>query len=135
MHNEPRDVLPVQKKRSTWLLWVAGASALVVTLLWWRGSFTNWDLVSDETKLAGLTPEEVIAKLGTPSFDPRKPYGSPTKLASAKNPYGPTTLPATVPAWSEATDGPLSLGYFKGWHTYSIDFENGRVKHVRHTMK
>jgi hypothetical protein len=60
-----------------------------------------------ERNLLGLTPDEVINRLGKPSMDPRRL------------------------GWREDRDGPLFLNYGWNWTTTSIKFENGHAVQVR----
>ena len=74
-----------------------------------------------ERHLLGLTPDEVVRRLGKPDFDPR---------------YPPGWKPGEPPYWQdEAKDGPLHLGYAQGWNRCVIRFEGGRVSSVGFVWK
>jgi hypothetical protein len=86
------------------LYWVASFSPL-------NGIWMFWEAKYDEKNLLGLTSAQVIQRLGPPSYDPRTIiFGS------------------TQPSWTdEKDDGPLVLGYYSGWATCAIKFQNDRV--------
>jgi hypothetical protein len=71
----------------------------------------------DESRLIGLTRDEVLHRLGPPSFDPKS---APIY----------TTRP-----WNDAEDGPQWLGYYQGWATCSITFKDGKVDSVTRSWK
>jgi len=118
-------------KFKTAYIWIAVPILMILTceglwkyLLW--GADTPDPVVSMDA-IGGLTPEQVISRLGPPDSDPRNPVrGAP---------------PGYKPWTSEAEDGPLQLLYNDGdfpdsffhphfGHDYSIIFENGRVSQV-----
>jgi hypothetical protein len=69
----------------------------------------------DQSRLIGLTSAQVIQRLGKPSHDPRVIWRG-----------------STQPSWTgEPSDGPLVFGYYQGWATCRIEFENDRVVSVR----
>jgi hypothetical protein len=91
----------------------AGAAALYLTSCLWWGVWINWEPKYDLRNLVGLTPAQVVQRLGPPSFDPRVTDG-----------------------WkSEQEDGPLSLGYTSGVYSITIRFNNDRVFRVDHYTK
>src|SRR5689334_1441194 len=89
---------------------------LTVFAVWvYRG--VRGDARMSVKKLKGLTPEQVIARVGPPEYDPRLPtYGSWT------------------PA-DEASGDPLKFYYHDPWsllgHEYAIVFRGGRVVDVK----
>jgi len=74
--------------------------------------------------LLGLTHQQVIDRLGEPSFDPSKSY-----------PFGghaSASWTTTQPEWtSEAESGPLFILYNLRWTTCRIEFHNDRVIDVQ----
>ena len=65
-------------------------------------------------RLRGLTPDQVITRLGAPTTDTRKSY----------------------PDVGPQPPGKFSLGYFRAWgDTYRVDFEQDRVVDVQHFVK
>jgi hypothetical protein len=106
---------------------ILASTTIVGTALWATscivGIFPDQQMSLE--KLHGLTPEEVISKLGTPRYDPRVP-----------DPRYPQ-----VHTWSperESTAGPLQLEYndqrfllcrWRGFG-YMIGFENNHVSNV-----
>jgi len=74
----------------------------------------------DESRLLGLTRQEVLQRLGPPSYDPMDPKWGATY----------TTRP-----WNEAEDGGYLLAYYQGWAPCGITFKNGKVDSVRKSWK
>jgi hypothetical protein len=100
------------------LFWLVPVLCLLCCILFWMAAFTPlngiwvyWLPRYSEKNLLGLTPNQVVERLGPPSYDPRRAlFGS------------------TRPGWTnEEQDGPLVLGYYRGWTTVSIEFKNERV--------
>jgi hypothetical protein len=90
----------------------AVAIALYLTSCLWWGVWTKWEPKYDLKNLVGLTPAQVVGRLGPPDFDSR---GNGWK--------------------SEAEDGPLSLAYKSGTYWVAIRFSHGKVVRVDHTQK
>lgn len=97
--------------------------AVVVCLALFGGCYLQqggWMMLSpkyDQSRLLGLTRDEVLQRLGPPSFDPKS---APMY----------TTRP-----WDDAEDGPYYLGYYQGWATCSITFKDGKVDSVKRFWK
>jgi len=79
--------------------------------------------------LGGLTPDQVVAKIGPPHWDRRKPnaWGNPgwSAAGEARGEDGPLAF---------EYNGHFNNGFFPyrwfGW-TYGVVFRNGRVAEVR----
>jgi len=93
-------------------------SVLLIYLVW--GAFPNPRMNMQE--LGGLTPDQVVARLGSPHYDPRKlPH------------------PWTPEREAKGEDGPLTLCYgdsdFFPWRWrgfgYAVVFENNQVVRVQ----
>jgi len=77
-----------------------------------------------EKNLLGLSPDQVIARLGEPDYDPRKAFPLKGKPSTGWN--------TTQPSWtSEEESGPLVLGYYLRWTTCRIEFHNDHVVNVQ----
>jgi len=92
------------------------APAIILYLLWMIFAVQTgalmfiWPAYS-ERELLGLTPDQVVSKLGKPTMDPR------------------------VLRWREDRDGPLFLNYDWNWTTTTIVFEHNRVVRVKQSPK
>jgi hypothetical protein len=87
------------------------------------GIYIGWGATPDarfsKNGLLGLTPDDVVARLGSPDFDDRVPP-----------PKGIGWTAAKEPAW-----GPMTMRYLdrRRWRAfeYSVLFENGHVADVK----
>lgn len=86
----------------------------VTSCLWW-GVWINWEPKYDLKNLTGLTPAQVVQRLGTPYYDPR--------------------LPSTNGWKNEQVDGPLALAYRSGVYYITIRFSGDKVVRVDHYTK
>jgi hypothetical protein len=95
-----------------WIGFAAVAGLYLTSCLWW-GVWINWEPKYDLKNLSGLTPDQVVQRLGPPWFDPRATDG-----------------------WkSEQENGPLALGYRSGAYGIVIRFNNNKVVSVDHVVK
>lgn len=91
------------------------AVLLYLSSCFWWGVWIFWEPKYDSRNLVGLTPDQVVQRLGPAWYDPRR--------------VGPR-------GWqSEQRDGPLSLAYRSGVFGVTIDFRDNKVFNVRHFTK
>ena len=92
---------------------------IVLFVLVWVYRGLQWDPRITTNKLRGLTPNQVVAILGSPHVDPRRP-----EFGGWKN---------------EDADGPLILYYDDRFgllgQGYAVIFHNGRVAEVKRGEK
>ena len=98
----------------------AAAVALLLLFAVWAYRGIRGDSRFNADKLIGLTPEQAIARLGPPDYDPR------------------TLTPGWTPA-DEASGDPLKIFYDDRWswlgNEYMIVFQGGRVVDVKTARK
>ena len=97
-----------------WLVAIAITLGVILILGFYVRSYIGWDPKYDESRLVGLTREEVIAKCGKPYYDP---------LATGR--------------WrDEVQDGPLYLCYTgPAGQRYAVRFEHGKVAKVERSSR
>jgi hypothetical protein len=95
------------------LMGFAAAAGLYLTSCLWWGVWINWEPKYDLKNLSGLTPDQVVQRLGPPWFDPRRDEG-----------------------WkSEKESGLLVLAYRSGTYGIVIRFNNNKVVSIDHVVK
>jgi hypothetical protein len=100
----------MQRKHGRYLL----NTVLLVLIAWGIWCVFGWDPKFSDQSLIGLSPDEAIARLGPPSYDPR-----------------------VESDWeSDKSFRPLALGYYgPAGQTYVLEFKNDKLASVRRAMK
>jgi hypothetical protein len=86
---------------------------LVLFFMFWAGFLTPWDSALSDKNLLGLTPIQVVSKLGKPIID-------------AQTEGWPTTDPSGSGYW---------MAYNRHWQTFKIVFGNGKVVRIDRSEK